>query len=108
MKIKQLFEQANALEYSHSNGMHPVSEMKGPGFFPGCIGTVRNDISLKALSVMVVGQDFDTAENHKNIKDIEKGEVEKNTTWRNLKQLLKEININPEQCFFTNAILHSG
>lgn len=104
MIVSELFQQANALDYTHSNGMHLVSQMKGPGFFPGCIGTIKKDTPLKGLSVMVVGQDFDTEANHKKI-DAEKGEVEKNTTWRNLKKLLDEINIDPEQCFFTNAYM---
>jgi hypothetical protein len=104
MSVTQLFQQANALDYNLSNGMHPVSEMKGPGFFPGCIGTVKETIPLEGLSIMVVGQDFDTEANHKKI-DAEKGEIGKNTTWRNLKTLLKSININQEQCFFTNAYM---
>lgn len=104
MLLNELFIKANALDYTHSNGMYPISTMKGPGFFPGCIGTIKKNIPLENLAIMLVGQDFDTEANHQKI-DAEKGEVEKNTTWRNLKRLLDEINIDPEQCFFTNAYM---
>ena len=51
--------------------------MKGPGFFPGCIGTINHDVNIKDVDVMVLGQDFDSLENYKKI-DAKKGEIENN------------------------------
>lgn len=102
--LSYLFEEAKKLDYSQSNGMVCVDRMKGPGFFPGCAGTIDNRQNISGLPEMVLGQDFDTEANHKLI-DENKGEIDKNTTWRNLKLLLKDLNIDRSDCFFTNAYM---
>lgn len=104
MNIIQLFEESKQLNYDHSNGMVKVEEMRGPGFFPGCTGTLDSRTDISDLPVMVLGQDFDTESNHKRI-DKTKGEIETNTTWRNLRKLLKELAIDETECFFTNAYM---
>ena len=104
MNLSQLFEESNLLDYDHSNGMIAVEEMRGPGFFPGCTGTIDSRQDITGLRVMVLGQDFDTASNHKLI-DKSKGEIDTNTTWRNLKKLLADLKINETECFFTNAYI---
>lgn len=104
MTLSELFVKSKELDYTQSNGMIPVEEMKGPGFFPGCTGTVDSRQEISGLRVMVLGQDFDTASNHNRI-DKEKGEIDANTTWRNLKKLLAELQIKETECFFTNAYM---
>lgn len=104
MNLFNLFDEAKELDYSHSNGMICVEKMKGPGFFPGCMGTINSVDNLKDLQIMVLGQDFDTAENHKRIDEV-KGEINDNTTWSNLKKLLTDLNIDVNKCFFTNAYM---
>jgi len=102
-KSEILFEKASQLHYDEFCGMTMVKEMKGPGFFPGCNGLQDNKSDSFDRFVMVVGQDFDTEENYQNIG--EKGEVDSNTTWRNLRKLLKDIHIPENFCFFTNAYM---
>ena len=104
MSLFELFEKSKQLNYDKANGMIKVTEMKGPGFFPGCTGTIYSREDISGLSFMVLGQDFDTQANHKQINP-EKGEIDKNTTWRNLRKLLKEVGINEKECFFTNAYM---
>ena len=104
MNLSQLFEASKHLNYAHSNGMLPVEEMRGPGFFPGCTGTIDSRPDITGLRVMVLGQDFDTEANHKCI-DKSKGEIENNKTFRNLKKLLGELDIDEKECFFTNAYM---
>ncbi|GAC1300823.1 MAG: hypothetical protein NVSMB24_02340 [Mucilaginibacter sp.] len=102
-KIKKLFEKAIQLQYDPDCGMEKVEKMKGPGFFPGCTGVHDNNSASADKFIMVVGQDFDTKINYDKLE--EKGEVECNTTWRNLKKLLKDINIDKDKCFFTNTYM---
>jgi uracil-DNA glycosylase family 4 len=102
-KIKKLFEKANQLQYDEQCGMGIVEKMQGPGFFPGCNGLHDNQSGSVNKFVMVVGQDFDTKINYDKLGD--KGEVDSNTTWRNLKKLLIEINIQESNCFFTNVYM---
>jgi hypothetical protein len=83
--------------------MIPVKEMQGPGFFPGCNGFHNHESGFADRFVMVVGQDFDTELNYKKLG--EKGEVESNATWRNLRKLLDDIGIQKHNCFFTNVYM---
>jgi len=102
-KINQLFQKANQLNYDEDCGMVMVEKTKGPGFFPGCVGLYDIDRGNTEKLIMVVGQDFDTKENHKKLT--EEGEVNSNPTWRNLKKLLDDIHIDKNDCFFTNAYM---
>ena len=65
--VNNLFSEMQKLGFVQSNGMATIPEMKGPGFFPGCIGTINSNINLKDVDVMVLGQDFDTAENYEDL-----------------------------------------
>ncbi len=103
-KIQELFERANSLNYNDSNGMIKVPKMKGPGFFPGCIGTIEDNVTIDNITTIVLGQDFDTYDNYININDID-GEIDKNKTWSNLKKLLADLKISPVECFFTNGYM---
>ncbi len=104
MNLQELFNDASKLDYGHSNGMTPVEIMRGPGFFPGCTGTINSTFNLEGFPIMILGQDFDTEENHANI-NVLKGEIETNTTWRNLKKVLVDLELDANKCFFTNAYM---
>lgn len=104
MILSQLFEESKTLKYNQANGMVKVEEMKGPGFFPGCRGTIDLVEDISGLRILVLGQDFDTKSNHQKI-DKAKGEIDTNTTWRNLRKLLKDLGIDETECFFTNAYM---
>lgn len=104
MSVNELFRKANGLSYDQSNGMISVKEMKGPGFFPGCIGTITADNKLEQFPIMVLGQDFDTEANHRDIIK-QHGEIEGNKTWTNLRKLLDELSLDANTCFFTNAYM---
>jgi uracil-DNA glycosylase len=84
--------------------MIAVEEMRGPGFFPGCTGTIDSKQDIKRIPFMVLGQDFDTAANHQLIDKV-KGGIDTNMTWRNLRKLLRELQIDELKCFFTNAYM---
>lgn len=77
--------------------------LSGLGFFPGGRGLWElNDQTVADKSVMVLGQDFGTETYFLGLKDSEKETL---PTWRNLLILLKEANVKPSDCFFTNAFL---
>ena len=102
--INTLFNEMRKLDFNQCNGMENIDVMKGPGFFPGCIGTVNNSIDIRNTEVMVLGQDFDTVKNYGNIDPI-KGEIGNNKTWHNLIRLLDDLHIDIQNCFFTNAYM---
>jgi uracil-DNA glycosylase len=100
---------------SYPNGVVRISSrIAGTAFFPGGSGlwNTQPNEPLPAMpvgGVMVVGHNFDSeagfeyAFNHA-------GENLKGPTWKNLLVFLKQVEIFPERCFFTNAYvgLQSG
>ncbi len=90
-----------------------TGEIKGFSFFPGGKGTYYDseespDKSEKISDkeYMILGHDWGTLSYYN--KDMNKPESKKDPTdptCRNLKNLLEQVNIKPENCFFTNAIL---
>ena len=80
-------------------------EIRGIAFFPGGKGTFDNVDSFSNKSIMVLGQDFDCEKSYKISFENGKEDIEKNPTWRNLLKFLKEVHIEPNDCFFTNAIM---
>ena len=75
------------------------------GFFPICTGTIDGSMDLSKLKVMVVGQDFGTKTDFIKKKISEKGEnIEKQSTWKNLIPMLKNLGIEPSDCFYTNLL----
>ncbi|MFZ4799973.1 MAG: uracil-DNA glycosylase family protein [Bacteroidia bacterium] len=102
--LNELFEQIDRINYPMT--MKKINgEIQGLAFFPGGKGTFNNDDNISNKSVMVLGQDFDCEKNY--IKTLKNGkeDIVKNPTWRNLLNLLKEVEILPENCFFTNSIM---
>ena len=78
-------------------------EIKGKGFFPGANGITDESTEISNKKYMIIGQDQD---NEKGFEySVEKGSEEHTSTWRNLKELLEEVNISEYDCFFTNFLL---
>jgi len=77
----------------------------GRGFFPGCSGLFSSDArdlpEFPFDGVMIVGQDFDSVEAYGEGPQV--GEDLSLPTWRNLLPLLRDAEIEPAACFFTNA-----
>ena len=93
-------------DFHYPNSMVIIkNEIKGRAFFPGGNGTFNNDTNLNDKSIMVLGQDFDSLKNYEKSLKLQLEKIETNPTWKNILLFLKELNINPERCFFTNAIL---
>ena len=103
-EVGLLFNEIDKFPYPATMKM-VKGEIPNRAFFPGGKGTFNNDDNISGKEIMIIGQDFDSEKNHKiSIKNGEENIV-KNPTWRNLGLILKELNISPNNCFFTNVIL---
>lgn len=81
----------------------------GVAFFPGGFGLWRPDVNLPLPSfpvggVMVLGHDFHSEAGYEASVERTR-ESETQPTWRVLLALLREVAIDPSQCFFTNAYM---
>jgi hypothetical protein len=103
-EIQLLFNEIDKLSYPDSMKM-VKGEIEGRAFFPGGKGTFSNGNTVSDKDIMILGQDFDCEANFEVSKTNKKEDINKNPTWRNLLAILKEANISPDNCFFTNAIL---
>jgi uracil-DNA glycosylase len=100
---------------SYPNGVIRISKrIPGTAFFPGGYGLWNTlpDEHLPPMpvgGVMVVGHNFDSEAGFEHAFN-HSGENLKGPTWRNLLAFLKQVEIAPEWCFFTNAYvgLQSG
>lgn len=84
--------------------------LSGTAFFPGGDGVYKvNGDSKESFSIMILGQDYDNECNFCALYGTKhQSEVEnKNSTWVTLLKILRDdkVKINPEDCFFTNAIM---
>ena len=103
--IEKLKEQLNKLS-SYPERMKKINlEIKGRAFFPGGKGTFANDEIISNKEIMILGQDFDTQKKYEVAKANGGEDVTKNKTWKNLLSFLEQTKIQPENCFFTNAIM---
>lgn len=101
-KLNKLIEELKALDYPQT--MKPINcTLTGLGFFPGGNGCYKKNECISKKEIMVLGQDFGTAEYFDGLNGSE-DEV-KSATWRNLLKFLHEVEISPEKCFYTNAIM---
>lgn len=93
---------------SYPNGVIRIQEhILGTAFFPGGSGlwnSQPNELPppLPIGGVIVVGHNFDSKTGFERSLS-RGGENLKGATWRNLLAFLKQVEIPPEQCFFTNA-----
>ena len=105
--VNSLFELHDQLE-AYPSGVIRISErIKGKAFFPGGYGlwNTQPGKPLPQMSVggvMIIGHNFDSEAGF-NRSLSHAGENLKGSTWRNLLAFLKQVEILPEWCFFTNA-----
>ena len=104
--VNQLFELSTELIDKYDDLIEFVPMVQKQGFFPICTGTIDGSTDLSKLNIMIVGQDFGTKKDYDKKKIAEKGEnIEKQSTWKNLKPMLNNLGINPNECFYTNLLL---
>jgi uracil-DNA glycosylase len=100
---------------SYPNGVIRISErITGTAFFPGGYGLWNTQPNeplppMPVGGIMVIGHNFDSEAGFEHSLS-HAGENLKGSTWRNLLAFLKQVEILPERCFFTNAYvgLQSG
>lgn len=94
----------------YPSGVVPVpAPIHGLAFFPGGYGlwgsTADEPLpSLPVNGVMVLGHDFHSEKGYAKSFQLG-GEPETLPTWRNLLKLLRDVEIKPERCFFTNLYM---
>ena len=109
---EQLNEKLEKTVTSYPDGTQRIdSKIKGLAFFPGGDGLFTKDdtnhekAAFPIGGIMVLGQDFDSKNSYEaSLKQNFESRI-KNKTWVNLLQILKATNIDPEECFYTNAIM---
>jgi uracil-DNA glycosylase len=100
---------------NYPDGVIRISaHIPGTAFFPGGSGLWNTQPNeplppMPVGGIMVVGHNFDSEASFKRSFN-HAGENLKDPTWRNLLAFLKQVEILPEWCFFTNAYvgLQSG
>jgi uracil-DNA glycosylase family 4 len=104
--VNQLFELSTKSINNYDDMIEFVPMVQKQGFFPICTGTIDGSTDLSKLNIMIVGQDFGTKIDYDKKKIAEMGEnIEKQSTWKNLKPMLNNLGINPNECFYTNLLL---
>ena len=103
-EVELLFSEIDKFPYPATMKM-VKGEIPNRAFFPGGKGTFGNGNIISDKDIMILGQDFDCEDNFEVSKKNGKEDIKKNPTWRNLLAILSEVNISPDNCFFTNAIM---
>jgi|SRR5665213_3771511 len=97
-------------QHGYPPGVEPVPEpISGLAFFPGGWGLWRtpSDMAMPALPIngtMVLGHDFHSRRGYDE-SFRRGGERLTLPTWRNLLVVLRDADIPPESCFFTNLYM---
>ena len=108
--VERLFSRLKAFEYP--NGLVRVRKrIAGTAFFPGGYGLWREPQGqllppiplMPCGKVMVLGNDFGWQCEHS--KSLCAGTERHTPTWQTLLRLLESVDIQPQECFFTNAYM---
>ncbi|MCX6278631.1 MAG: hypothetical protein NT004_11095 [Bacteroidetes bacterium] len=102
---EHLFEEIKKYDFYPESMTRIAGEINNVAFFPGGRGTFDNSEYISDKPIMIVGQDFDSFKNFERSRNAGGENIDKNPTWKNIRELLKNCEINPSDCFFTNAIL---
>lgn len=117
--IERLIEKLSSLRYPV--GIIEVrADINGPAFFPGGRGLLVRNIAQPGYAVgkhvpvdgvLVLGHNFPNRKGYEAAKS-RSGEVAlgsngtvKNPTWRHLLDLMSEVSLRADRCFFTNAYM---
>lgn len=104
--VNQLFELSKTSIDKYDDLIEFVPMAQKQGFFPICTGIIDGSTDLSKLNIMIVGQDFGSETDYKNKNIALNGEnPQKQSTWKNLKPMLDNLGINPNECFYTNLLL---
>ena len=101
---KFLFEKISMVEPYPANVEKIEEIMEITAFFPGGLGLWNDANYEKEPEIMVLGHDFSTVSTYEKMKYENKSELN-DPTWRNLRKLFEQVNINLNTCFFTNVFM---
>jgi uracil-DNA glycosylase len=73
-------------------------------FFPGGKGIWKEEESEVFPSILVLGQDFSTEKEYVRMQKNIVNDID-GPTWRNLRKLFKEANVDLLDCFFSNVFM---
>lgn len=100
-----LFEQMKMIQY-YPEGVEKVPEMikEKTAFFPGGRGLWMEEVTDVFPTILVLGHDFSTLDEHKKMLAGEMSDL-KTQTWINMRSLFKEVGIDLKDCFFSNVFM---
>lgn len=101
-EIKLLRTKIDEIDFPE-NVININGEIKGIAFFPCGDGLVDDSKCISNKKYMILGHDQDNEAGFATTR--KKGEETYSSTWKNMRNLLKEANIAEEDCFFTNFLL---
>jgi len=105
--VERLFAKMESVAPYPAGVVEVPDRIRGTAFFPGGAGLWQTGMQLPPMPVgglMVLGHNFDSLAGFKRSL-AHAGENLRGPTWRNLLQLLDEVGISPERCFFTNVYM---
>jgi len=109
--IDLLFHSMIEVEPYPTGVVNVPGRIAGTAFFPGGYGLWQADGPIPQDPIMILGHDFHSEVGFRESFDrggevvMEKGRPVMGPTWRSLVCLLKEADIDPSSCFFTNAYM---
>jgi hypothetical protein len=99
---------SSLLDFPYPDDVQPVrATLPGPAFFPGGTGVLSGDRAACTLprgGVMLLGHNFGTVRYFETLQAAGRENLEV-PTWRVLLRFLRECDISPEECFFTNVLM---
>jgi uracil-DNA glycosylase len=101
---KYLFRYINTVEPSPELVVSVPKMMDATAFFPGGTGLWKEEQSNKFPSILVLGQDFSTVHLYDKMMRAEKRDID-GPTWRNLRKLFQEAELDLTECFFSNVFM---
>lgn len=101
---KILFDNISMVEPYPDNIAPVIEKVKRTAFFPGGLGVWNNSQHNKIPNILVLGQDFSTLKEYEKIIR-ENSDDFSSPTWKNLINLFNQVEINLEDCFFSNVFM---
>lgn len=105
--VDKFFKKLQSIQFdSYPKGVVPVCDrISGTSFFPGGDGLWKHENKIQDLKlggIMIIGNNFDNVAGFK--KSLSLGSEPINCpTWKNIRKLLQDAEIDLTDCFFTNV-----